>query len=260
VGSWITPLPVCVEVVGPELARQAVLALLAEMPEVSLGPLDLEADEEQVLVLMRLRDAASFPHYDWAHGVLIAGGEPEELLEAAALGIVVFVHAADDSDKLIEALQAAVHGRPYTTPRLSIPIIRALQLAAAPHPTDPHGVSPEALARLTPVERRVSACVAHGMQNRQVAAALGLKDRAVKLHLMSVFRKLGIGSRRELVPLLTTLEAEGPASRPEHGPGGGSVHGPPGAKLGDSDPLDNPGRWETARSWAIAADRRRDPV
>jgi DNA-binding NarL/FixJ family response regulator len=250
------PLPVCVEVVGPALAREAVHFLLADMPEVRLATPDPDSQDNRIRILLRLRDAAAFPNYDWTHGVLIAGGEPKELLDAAAMGIVVFVHADDEPERLLEALFAAAEARPYTTPRLSIPIIRALQLATTL--PDPTGVTAESLARLTPVERQVSAHVARGMQNRQVAAALGLKDRAVKLHLMSVFRKLGISARKELVPLLDALQAE-PSGARRHA-GGGTAHGPPSTPRANPDPTAEPRRRADVREWAFTMGAGRDPV
>nr|WP_246325774.1 LuxR family transcriptional regulator [Actinomycetospora corticicola] len=52
--------------------------------------------------------------------------------------------------------------------------------------------------RLTPRERQVAGLVADGMTNREVADELWVTPKAVDYHLGNVFRKLGIGSRREL--------------------------------------------------------------
>ncbi len=51
---------------------------------------------------------------------------------------------------------------------------------------------------LTPAERRVADLVAAGRTNREVAAALFLRERTVESHLSHVYAKLGVRSRTEL--------------------------------------------------------------
>jgi DNA-binding CsgD family transcriptional regulator len=51
---------------------------------------------------------------------------------------------------------------------------------------------------LTPSERRVATMAAEGVTNRDIAQALFVTPRTVEVHLTSVYRKLGIGSRSQL--------------------------------------------------------------
>lgn len=44
-------------------------------------------------------------------------------------------------------------------------------------------------------EREVLAAVADGRRNKEIAARLGISERTVKAHLVSVFNKLGVDSR-----------------------------------------------------------------
>jgi DNA-binding NarL/FixJ family response regulator len=60
----------------------------------------------------------------------------------------------------------------------------------------------EALALLTPSERRVADLTATGLTNRQVAQELFVTVKAVEWHLSNVYRKLGIHSRNELPTVL----------------------------------------------------------
>jgi DNA-binding CsgD family transcriptional regulator len=53
------------------------------------------------------------------------------------------------------------------------------------------------LRPLSPGETRVMELASRGLTNRQVAAELGLSVHAVKFHLSSVYRKLGVANRTE---------------------------------------------------------------
>ena len=56
---------------------------------------------------------------------------------------------------------------------------------------------------LTPSERRVADLAAEGQTNRDIAQALFVTPKTVEVHLSNAYRKLGIGSRRELEKALT---------------------------------------------------------
>jgi DNA-binding CsgD family transcriptional regulator len=55
---------------------------------------------------------------------------------------------------------------------------------------------------LTPAQRRVAALVLQGRSTRQMVAELRIGEHTVQDHLKTVFDKLGVGSRRELVAAL----------------------------------------------------------
>ncbi len=58
---------------------------------------------------------------------------------------------------------------------------------------------PRTTSSLTPRERQVLDGVKEGNSNRMVARLLGISERTVKVHLHSIFIKLGAASRTEAV-------------------------------------------------------------
>ena len=61
----------------------------------------------------------------------------------------------------------------------------------------PGGDATAALVRLTAREHEVLRRTSLGQTNAQVANALGVTVHAVKFHLASIFRKLGVHTRTE---------------------------------------------------------------
>jgi DNA-binding CsgD family transcriptional regulator len=52
---------------------------------------------------------------------------------------------------------------------------------------------------LSPREREVLQVASEGLTNEQIAARLNVTSHAVKFHLSSVYRKLGVANRTEAV-------------------------------------------------------------
>ncbi|MFF3499729.1 response regulator transcription factor [Streptomyces sp. NPDC003247] len=61
------------------------------------------------------------------------------------------------------------------------------------------GVATRTVSALTPRERQVLNGIKEGNSNRMVARLLGISERTVKVHLHSIFIKLGAASRTEAV-------------------------------------------------------------
>lgn len=66
----------------------------------------------------------------------------------------------------------------------------------------------EAVALLTQAEQRVARLAARGLTNRQIAEQLSVTVKGVEWHLSRVYRKLGIGSREDLLPLIDAPSPE----------------------------------------------------
>ena len=49
--------------------------------------------------------------------------------------------------------------------------------------------------RLSPREREILGCLAHGDSNKEIARALDLAESTVKIHIQNIFKKLNMSSR-----------------------------------------------------------------
>ncbi|MDO8209315.1 AAA family ATPase [Conexibacter sp. CPCC 206217] len=79
---------------------------------------------------------------------------------------------------------------------------RAADELGAAGGTRPADSSPRTRDELSPHELKVALMVAHGMTNREVAAALFLSPKTIERHLSRIYRKLDVRSRTELARLL----------------------------------------------------------
>lgn len=92
---------------------------------------------------------------------------------------------------------------------LSLVWIDGEELAVLSHPLD----EPVPLDGLTEAERHVTADVVDGLSNQQIARRRGTATGTVAKQVASIFRKLGVGSRRELVAMTKGSGSGGRASR-----------------------------------------------
>jgi DNA-binding NarL/FixJ family response regulator len=58
------------------------------------------------------------------------------------------------------------------------------------------------LSALSNRERQVTTLVCDGLSNKTIARTLGVSEGTVKIHLHSIYKKLGISSRAALVAAL----------------------------------------------------------
>jgi DNA-binding NarL/FixJ family response regulator len=55
---------------------------------------------------------------------------------------------------------------------------------------------------LTPREVEVARLAAKGQSNKEITHSLGITEGTIKVHLNAIFRKLGVGSRSDLIRTL----------------------------------------------------------
>lgn len=128
------------------------------------------APQARVLILTALRDRA----------------RDEEALRAGARGLVL---KDAPPDVLLQAIRSVAVGALWFDPRV----------LASSKAGDRDDAGAGALAQLTPREREIVALVGEGLRNDDVAKRLGISEKTVRNHLTTVFDKLGVSGRLELV-------------------------------------------------------------
>jgi DNA-binding NarL/FixJ family response regulator len=117
--------------------------------------------------------------------------DPEQTIEAMRLGIKGIALKDSDPDVIIEGMNTVLAGGKWFETAVTEP---ALQYSIE-KPTG--SVRSDDL--LTKRELEIVELVCLGLRNRQIADRCDLTEGTVKIHLNSIYRKLGVASRAELI-------------------------------------------------------------
>jgi DNA-binding NarL/FixJ family response regulator len=180
------------QVVGEAENRSEALAAIASAtPDIILLDLDL-GDENGLDLLPDLLETVRD-----ARIILLTGLRDLEVQRRAillgAMGLVLKQKAADT---VIRAIQKVYAGEVWLDRAMIASILneRASQSATPEqHPETPR------IAKLTEREREVIRLLGEGIKNRQIAERMHISEATVRHHLTSVFAKLGVMDRFELV-------------------------------------------------------------
>ena len=117
--------------------------------------------------------------------------DPEKTIEAMRLGIKGIALKDSDPDVIIEGMNAILAGGNWfetavTEPALQYSIKKPINLIRSDD-------------LLTKRELEIVELVCLGLRNRQIADRCNLAEGTVKIHLNSVYRKLRVSSRAELI-------------------------------------------------------------
>jgi DNA-binding NarL/FixJ family response regulator len=117
--------------------------------------------------------------------------DPEQTIEAMRLGVRGIALKDSDPDTIIEAMEIVLKGGKWFESGVTEIALRH----SIDQPT--HMVRSDDL--LTKRELEIVDLVCLGLRNRDIAERCGLAEGTVKIHLNSIFRKLGVASRSELI-------------------------------------------------------------
>ena len=121
--------------------------------------------------------------------ILLGTADPALLLDAVELGVEGLILKTSPVAALQSCLAAAAAAQQWLDPA-------AMEIVLEHIAMQRRGSVPQ--ATLTRRERDVARLVATGQRNRGIAAALGISEGTVKMHLHNVYAKLGLESRTQL--------------------------------------------------------------
>jgi two-component system response regulator DegU len=128
--------------------------------------------------------------------VLIRGGEPELSLQMVRLGARGVVQKRKDPEELRKAITIVHQGREIWLDRSSLTMLVNEKFAGGHTGTSK---SRSGLELLTDRELEVVALVSEGYTNKEVGGRLFLSETTVRHHLTTIFRKLKVRNRFELL-------------------------------------------------------------
>lgn len=126
--------------------------------------------------------------------ILSAGLEPEACQAALRHGISGIVLKENTAEILFAALSNARRGQVW----LDRPLL-AQMFANSSHIRRSTCTEKNKIAQLTPREREIVEVACTGLTNKQIGERLFISEATVRHHLGSIFAKLGVSTRSELV-------------------------------------------------------------
>jgi two-component system, NarL family, nitrate/nitrite response regulator NarL len=178
--------------VGEAGNREDALGLSArEMPDIIL--LDLELDGESGLdFLPELLNTSPGSRI-----IILTGVRDMEVLHrAVSLGAMGVVGKDNAVDVLIGAIERVHAGEAWLDPSLTARVLSGMSRAGKARHDDPEAAK---IATLTEREREVLAIVGEGLKNKEIASRLFISEWTVRHHLTSIFDKLQVSDRVELI-------------------------------------------------------------
>jgi DNA-binding NarL/FixJ family response regulator len=170
---------------GAETVRQ--VATLA--PDVLLLDLAMP-DGDGVETLLQLREQ----HLTVRVIVFTAFDTDERILAAIRAGAQGYLLKGIPREDIFGAIRTVSAGGSLLTPVVASRLLRHVSA---------EGAGSAASAALTPRERETLGLLGRGLQNKEIAVRLGVRERTIKFHVAALMRKLGAGNRTEVVTRAT---------------------------------------------------------
>ncbi|WP_440108418.1 response regulator [Acidovorax sp. BL-A-41-H1] len=179
-----------------EAASAATLGqMLQEQPDIELVLLDLSMPGTRGFsALLHVR--GEYPELPVV--IISSNDHPRVIRRAQQFGAAGFIPKSAPADAMGDAIVSVLDGGSGFPPIAAERSEADDELAAR-------------LAQLTPQQFRVLLCLADGLLNKQIAAALGLAENTVKVHVTAILKKLRCYSRTQAAVLVKSLDTESTA-------------------------------------------------
>ena len=180
------------KVVGEAANRtDALMIATREQPDIILLDLDIKGDNG-LDFLPLLHNAVRE-----ARVIILTGvSDPEVHQRAIRLGARGLVHKEHAVEVVVKAIEKVYVGEVWFDRSMMGTVIAEMTRATASKTADPEA---DKIATLTEREREVIALIGEGLKNKSIADRLFISETTVRHHLTSIFNKLEVSDRLELV-------------------------------------------------------------
>lgn len=129
--------------------------------------------------------------------VFTAFDTDERIVAAVQAGAHGYLLKGAPRDRLFQGIRVVAEGGSLIEPVVASKLMRHMRTSSRRERATTNGAS------LTQRELEVLQKMGLGLQNKEIAAQLGITERTVKFHVSAILSKLGAGNRTEAVHLAT---------------------------------------------------------
>lgn len=184
------------DVLGSAKSEQEAMELVADKePDILILDLSMK-DGGGLSVLGEVRASG----YSMPAIFLTVYISPAQTLAAVEMGVNGIVLKESDPQELLACIAKVETGENCIDPAIMDKALRYSVNAKSRKPKPVH--------LLTEREKEISQLIRAGLRNRAIAEKCGLTEGTVKVHLHSIFQKLGVKSRAELIVSMIPEETE----------------------------------------------------
>jgi DNA-binding NarL/FixJ family response regulator len=180
------------EVVGEAGVCEEAKSLIQQLsPDIILLELNLDGDLDIDLVPELLSVAED------GRIILVTGIHEAQIQhQAVQLGVMGVVTKEESSSVLLKAIEKVHAGEVWIDRMMMADVLTQMWRARSGEEEDPERVK---ISLLSDREREVVELIGMGLKNKQIADCLSISEVTVRHHLTSVYSKLGVSDRLELI-------------------------------------------------------------
>ncbi len=171
--------------------EEALTIANSAQPDIILLDLDL-GEDNGMEIISDLLAVPSSPKVI----ILTGSRDPEAHREAVLLGAMGLVPKVKAAEVLIKAIERVHSGDAWLDPSTMAGVLNQVSRSKKSKKADPEA---EKITTLTKREREVVGLVGEGLKNKEIAERLFISDITVRHHLTSIFGKLDLSDRVELM-------------------------------------------------------------
>jgi DNA-binding NarL/FixJ family response regulator len=187
-----------VRVIGSAFRAAEIIAGVSNLrPQAALISGRLEEGDFAGLAVVR---EISLEQPDLRSVVLVDSADPEVVVESYRCGAVGVFSRSNGSAELRMCIQKVLQGNPWVSDADVLCLIGEIRKRPrAPGANSNGGLPSGGTSLLTRREEQIVELLMTGMTNREMARQLGLSEHTIKNYFFSIFEKIGVSTRVELL-------------------------------------------------------------